>query len=170
MIWRPVPERDNLGYRVYRVADDGTEVLVCDNPQGKTDCTDTDNHPPAEMLTYRVYALDRENLADPNSALRRGAYAERSVGPAGTRPPAPQDLRLNGSRLEWTQPAGGTVIFYRIYRDKGTDLMDRWDRTTTADPYYTDPIPGNTTAHRYWVTAVDEGFNESLPSEPFNTP
>ena len=35
------------------------------------------------------------------------------------------------------------------------------DNSTT----WTDPSPGNTAGHTYWVTAVDDSNNESNPSD-----
>jgi fibronectin type 3 domain-containing protein len=66
--------------------------------------------------------------------------------------------------LTWDAPASGTVRFYRIYRDTGTGLGDRYDETITNQTTYTDPRPGSTTVHRYWVTAVGPDFQESAPS------
>jgi hypothetical protein len=68
--------------------------------------------------------------------------------------------------LDWPDPpAGSGIRFYRIYRDTGTGLADRYDETITNDTTYTDPSPG-TSGHTYWVTAVDSNFNESAPSAP----
>ena len=44
------------------------------------------------------------------------------------------------------------------------------DETVTSDPAYVDPNPGATTAHKYWVTAVDQDFNESPASDPVQSP
>ena len=68
--------------------------------------------------------------------------------------------------LTWTAPAG-TIRFYRIYRaDKGTIVQDRYDVTNTNEPTYADPNPGTASEHTYWVTAVDQSFNESPLSAP----
>ena len=74
--------------------------------------------------------------------------------------------------LSWTPPvtAPNGIRFYRVYRDSGTTVADRYDETVTADPNYVDPNPGSTTKHRYWVTAVDMSFNESAPSAYVDSP
>jgi hypothetical protein len=71
-------------------------------------------------------------------------------------------------KLTWSSV--GSARFYRIYRDTGTGLADRYDETSTSSPTYTDPNPGGTTQHTYWVTAVDSSFDESAPSAPVTSP
>ena len=77
--------------------------------------------------------------------------------PRPTPPPWPLNLTtFNGlPRLSWSPPSSGTVAFYRIYRD-GT----RYDRTSDASTSFTDASAGSS-AHFYWITAVDSTFNES---------
>jgi hypothetical protein len=78
--------------------------------------------------------------------------------------------------VTWTAPsvnagAGQRPIrFYRIYRDGGTSLNDRYDVTVNASTTWTDPNPGNSTAHKYWVSAVDDRNNESNPSNQVFSP
>ena len=64
----------------------------------------------------------------------------------------------------------GPIRFYRIYRDTGTSVADRYDETVTSAPTYADPNPGLDDAHKYWVTAVDQNFNESPLSAPVALP
>jgi type II secretory pathway pseudopilin PulG len=178
--WARNPERDIVAYRVYR--DDGT--LVCDLPVDTTYCTDT-GAPRAET-TYRLVAVDKLDLDNPSNApgnLREGAEATRVITPpaaAGDVPPAPINLQATLSDnlpfLSWEQPpnpSGKAILFYRIYRDTGTGLADRYDTTPDGEPSYSDPNPGATTQHKYWITAVDSDYNESAPSAfvispPFN--
>jgi prepilin-type N-terminal cleavage/methylation domain-containing protein len=174
--WNASPERDVLGYRVYRQQGTGAPERVC--PGGAqevlkvTTCTDPDA--PAGEVTYLVYAVDREDLASTDSPLREGDAATIIVSSAGQAPPSPTEPSIvdtdpvSGSpRLQWTQPvADPPILFYRIYRDTGTDLDDRYAVTATAEPTWTDPEPGTATSHSYWVTAVDENFNESDPLGP----
>ena len=60
----------------------------------------------------------------------------------------------------------------RIYRDACCNPADRYDITSTAGvpsnvTSYVDPnAPSGT--HRYWVTAVGPGINESQPSNSFD--
>ena len=84
---------------------------------------------------------------------------------------------VNGSpKLTWTPPAvtgsQRPIRFYRIYRDGGTTptLADRYDVTVIASKTWSDSSPGNTTSHRYWVTAVDTSNNESSPSNGVQSP
>jgi len=96
-----------------------------------------------------------------------------SASPAPARPPrsglAAQTVN-DQTKLSWTAPASGTVRFYRIYRD-GTEVgySDRYDRTSKDETTYSDTDPG-TASHRYWVTAVDSSFNESLAIGPVTWP
>ena len=68
--------------------------------------------------------------------------------------------------LTWTRPPAGTIRFYRIYRDKGTNVQDRYDETNTNQPNVRRSEPRHGNAHTYWVTAVDQSFNESPLSAP----
>ena len=49
-------------------------------------------------------------------------------------------------------------------------LSARYDRTATPARTYTDPDPDAGTSHQYWITAVDDKFNESDPLGPFPSP
>ena len=42
--------------------------------------------------------------------------------------------------------------------------------TVDASTTWTDPNPGNSTAHKYWVSAVDDRSNESNPSNAVISP
>ena len=82
---------------------------------------------------------------------------------------------VDGSPLmTWSTPAVGAgqrpIRFYRIYRDTGTSLADRYDVTVNASTTWTDARPGLVTAHKYWVTAVDTSNNESNPSNWVQSP
>jgi prepilin-type N-terminal cleavage/methylation domain-containing protein len=185
MRWNRYDERDLQGYVVEREMD-GTVTQVCpsvgDLQQGLS-CTDP-GPISATGAIYRVYAADCENLKTSLNCKRRGlppATPPLVKPPAnadeGTAPQAPTGLSatvVDGKpTLAWTAPdAGpnGPILFYRIYRDTGTGIADRYDETVTDAPSYTDPNPGSTTAHLYWVTAVDQRFNESAPSLPVLSP
>ena len=181
LIWNRNPERDIVGYRVYRGAT-GSD-LVCDVPADQTQCTD--DGAGSLTATYRLYAIDKLDLADPSTAagnLREGTESVISITPGAATadpPPAPFNLQAtlsdNLPALSWEQPAnptGKAIRFYRIYRDVDpsanpqTRFDGRYDRTVDEEPSYVDPNPGATTQHKYFITAVDEDFNESAPS-PF---
>ena len=173
--WTASPERDVLGYRVYRQQATAAPKLVCpavgQDVLKVTTCTDLD--PPAGDVTYTAYAVDRADLSRADSPLREGDPATILVTAVGAAPPAPTspwnvdtDPDSGLPRLQWTQPAATPPVrFYRIYRGASATFKDRYAVTATAEPTWTDPEPAGTT-HTYWVTAVDEKFNESDPLGP----
>jgi prepilin-type N-terminal cleavage/methylation domain-containing protein len=176
MRWDRYDERDLQGYRVVRLSD-GKQICPATAGQLQDGLSCTDTSP--DGSAYEVYAVDCVDLKAPACSHRDGIG---SVTPAiplvgGTEPDAPTGLTasvVDGKpTLSWTAPAtvpDGPIRFYRIYRDSGTGVADRYDETVTSDPVYTDPDPGATTAHLYWVTAVDQNFNESAPSVPVLSP
>jgi prepilin-type N-terminal cleavage/methylation domain-containing protein len=181
MRWNRYDERDLQGYVVIREADG---AQICPSPsagalQQGVSCTDPE---PLDSSTYAVYAADCEDLKTGLNCTRRGPAAVTpplgsGSGGSPTGPDQPTGLTasvVDGKpTLTWTAPAAGPngpIRFYRIYRDSGTTLADRYDETVTNAPNYTDPNPGNTTAHRYWVSAVDQNFNESDVSTPVVAP
>jgi hypothetical protein len=176
MRWDRYDERDLQGYRVVRLLDNKQVCPAGGGVQQGLSCTD---RTPLLASAYRVFAVDCTDLKATACAQRDGAGNDTLAITlvAGTAPDAPTGLTaavIDGKpTLTWTPPAtvpDGPVRFYRIYRDTGTGLDDRYDETVTRDPTYTDPKPGSTTAHKYWVTAVDQNFNESAPSAPVLAP
>jgi prepilin-type N-terminal cleavage/methylation domain-containing protein len=179
MRWNRYDERDLQGYVVIREAD-GVQICpsVGDLQQGVS-CTDP---APLDSSTYAVYAADCQDLKNGVNCARTGPVARtpplgKATGGSPTGPDQPTGLTasvVDGKpTLTWTAPAAGPngpIRFYRIYRDSGTTLADRYDETVTNAPNYTDPNPGSTTAHRYWVSAVDQNFNESDVSAPVVAP
>ena len=182
--WRPANagERDILGYRVYRIASNGSRNLICPGTGGPTAvqksvfCTDR-NPPGSNPQTYVIDAVDLVDLANPLSAQREGADATVTVNAAGAAPQAPTGLSVTivagKPRLTWTAPAAGAAVsFYRIYRrdDASTPTLDdRLDATATSATGYDDSSAGST-ARTYWVSAVGTTYNESAVSAPAATP
>ena len=165
--WAANPERDILGYRVYRTGSTNIKARICPPPTAgeqavttKVSCTDTD---PGPQPLYTLVAVDRPVLGDPSSGTREGESSTLTVGGSGTRPAAPLALTavVVGGRvsLTWLPGVGALPAFYRIYRD-GV----RVDRTATDLPAYVDPVALDGTVRRYYVTAVSAQFNESPPS------
>jgi prepilin-type N-terminal cleavage/methylation domain-containing protein len=180
--WDRYDERDLQGYRVVRVNDNAQICPATGVAQQGVTCTDS-SWPTSSLIgpIYKVVAVDCTNLMDASTCTRDGAY-DPLVMLSGTLPhvAAPdQPTGLTASivdgkpTLAWTAPAtvpNGPIRFYRIYRDSGTNLNDRYDLTVTNAPNYVDPEPGSTTSHRYWITAVDKDFNESPPSAYVDSP
>lgn len=171
MHWQPYPERDLLGYRVRRRSD---PTWIC-GPSGGDEWTQTrctDPNPGSGTRTYEIFAVDCDVPSLTTCTARTGDPTELTIDlSAGAPPPAPTSLTVtweeNLPRLVWLQPpTGSNILFYRIYRDGGTGLADRYDETITNDTAYSDPNPRAATIHTYYVTAVDENFNESAPSSP----
>lgn len=165
--WAANPERDVLGYRVYRTGSTNIKARICPSPDKgsnavitRLSCTDPD---PGSQPLYTLVAVDRPVLGDPSSGTREGDASTLVVGDAGLRPGAPLALTavvVDGRvSLAWLPGAGALPAFYRIYRD-GV----RIDRTATDLPAYVDPVALDGTTRRYYVTAVSAQFNESLPS------
>ena len=164
--WSPNNERDILGYKAVWSGFDGVagtfdDLQVCPLlsegtmlPPTTTACVDL--APPIGPTKYYVVAVDRNR----DGLLRDGDRRLLTIGAASPRPAAPpwplNIASVNGlPRLSWSPPSSGAVQFYRIYRD-GT----RYDRTSDATTSFTDASAGSS-AHFYWITAVDNTFNES---------
>jgi prepilin-type N-terminal cleavage/methylation domain-containing protein len=184
--WPASPDHDVIGYRVNRI-DNGAPVQVCPPAGGsQTEITTTycyDPNPPnASTPTYQVVAVDLTDAMDSSSAKRTSTMpAQLVVSSPSARPSWPTPPNLTSQvedglpTLGWdpaTPRTGGSILFYRIYRDPASSppnlaFTDRYDFTTSNSPVYTDPTPGSTTCHTYYVTAVDDMYNESDPIGPF---
>jgi prepilin-type N-terminal cleavage/methylation domain-containing protein len=171
--WSPNPERDVLGYVVYRV---GSSAPICGSltsPLTVTSCTDT-NPPLDGAITYNVHAIDYTDLKE-RTGPRPGAAGTDTVPAPDTTtpPPPPADLVATTEdglpKLRWSAPADpSTIAFYRIYRD-GAVLENRYAETITNDPFWADPNPGGA-SHTYYVSAVSTGMSESALSPEVRWP
>jgi len=185
--WSRNPERDVIGYRVWRVGLLGLRTQICTDAgldyTVSTRCTDQSPNGltlPVGTPNYVVVAVDRTDLKADTSAVRNGDETGVFLPAVSTRPDAPvanTPTIVDGLPVvTWTAPtvnsgAGQRPIrYYRIYRDGGTSLADRYDVTVNASTTWTDPNPGNTTSHKYWVSAVDDRNNESNPSNAVISP
>jgi hypothetical protein len=170
--WSANTEGDIIGYRVFRVESGGARTPICPSTVGAAtgptvlSCVDS-AAPATGAVTYELAAIDRTVIADSSSTMRESASRATSTTPAaGTAPAAPTSLTaatVGGlPRLEWTQPIGAAVAFYRIYRD-GSSVADRYASTVTFDPFWIDNDPG-TGSHSYRVSAVGATMSESALS------
>ena len=171
LTWGLNSERDIAGYRVYWVGLDGVVGLldfqVCPALLGSTLSSTTSSCtqllPSISTLTrYYVVALDR----DSTGTLREGDARTWSVDALGLQPNAPNGpltaSTVDGkATISWSAPSGTPPSFYRIYRD-GNLVGDRYDTTTTTS--WADPAAD--TAHDYWITAVNDAYNESAAIGP----
>jgi prepilin-type N-terminal cleavage/methylation domain-containing protein len=171
-LWSASPERDVIGYRVYRQAANGAVEVVCDF---STETTCIDTSPPArstQVVDYWAVALDK----DPADQEREGAPSNRvDVNEPNSPPNPPVDLILSkdaegNNVLQWTAPAvpdpdGDPIISYVIYRD-GTAIKDRLDEVAGNELTFVDYGVNGSSVHEYWVTAADERFAESTPLGP----
>jgi len=159
--WLPNPERDIVGYRVFRVVPGGPDVAVCSLTRATT-CQDT--NPPSGPVSYYVVAVD----LDPGGVHRDGpGSAPITVTTANSAPEMTSPLTATHSdgvtTLQWTaatDPDGDDIAFYRIYRD-GTAFADRYDRTGTGTELSFADGHTDGTEHEYWVAAVDGQLAES---------
>jgi hypothetical protein len=164
--WRANPERDIVGYSVYRVGDvSQVPEEVCPLTT-ETSCF-RENPAPG---TYYVVAVDRDATT---GDLREGLGGTTLTidPPSGIQPPS-SPPKVYGARSEglpaisWdaaSDPDG--ISFYRIYRD-GTAYADRYDKTGNGVILsWIDSNPG-TDRHTYYVSAVDTNFEESAPTGP----
>jgi hypothetical protein len=108
-------------------------------------------------------------------------YRLSSVSPAGvesvpsspavvradfTPPPKPTGLSAlvtgNGVELAWAPSSAGDLDHYNVFR--APDFPPFVFPQVSA-PQYVDPNVVADSTYTYWVTAVDQGLNESAPSE-----
>lgn len=168
--WLGSPERDVMGYAVWRIGADGSKVLVCPLTTALT-CSDA--QPPGDQrVTYRVHAYDHE-LGRP-TVPRENAGAETTVVRGNAAPGPPRDLTFavnpdGTTTLTWNQPTdpdGDPIAFYRVYRAK-VGVGQFYARREVTGPNETF-IDGATVdgPYQYWVTAVDARYGESPYAGP----
>lgn len=166
--WLPNPERDLVGYTVYRVTSSGAESEVC-AMQIATRCTD--KIPPAiDPITYRIRAWDIDANGAPRLNNTATGYSQIVVSLSNRPPAAPLNVRRTtgaGSvRLTWSRPSpadpdtGDTIVFYRVYRD-GLAVANRYARADDDGTNASFEDYAGTAANRYWVVAVDTNMRES---------
>jgi prepilin-type N-terminal cleavage/methylation domain-containing protein len=190
--WVQNPECDIRGYRVFRSDTDGVpgSPITCIGESSTiTEDINCLDNPPAGWQFYTVKALD---LPVGSSTPEEGAPSTQiAVGDPSDRPPAPTGVALcigDGTAscvdaggdpapvgmvvLSWTPSSDPDGIqFYRIYR--GDTAAATATFSNRYDDYFPDPDdPGfawfefdsSNGPHKYWVTAVDGTFTESVLS------
>jgi Tfp pilus assembly protein PilV len=169
--WAANPEGDLRGYRVYRLAADGSATQVCALTVMLA-CQDT--APPADGdLRYVAVAVD----FDTAGALREGDQSAITTAPHVNAPPAaPVSPTITttegGVKLTWGRPdpedpndelCAGTpyrICYFNIYRD-GQLFANRYDRTPTGAQLEWTDSQRDGVAHTYYVASVDARLAES---------
>jgi prepilin-type N-terminal cleavage/methylation domain-containing protein len=166
--WKANPERDIVGYRVFRQEVGSSvpvEVSSC-SLTIETSCFDST--PMAGTYDYYAVAVDR----DPSTGMLRDGLAGAPTTvevPTVNQPPAePPSVTVATAgglpEITWDEaldPDGEPIRFYRIYRN-GTTYAHRYDKSDGLALSYTDRNPGSA-GDTYYVSAVDQRFNESEP-------
>ena len=170
-IWSAGPERDVIGYRVYRQAAGGSPEVACDFVTEPT-CVDPSPLPRTNrVLDYWVVALDH----DPGGARRESPASNHVDVNAPNLPPNPPVglvlmVDADGNNvLQWSaapvaDPDGDPLQSYYIYRD-GTAITNRYGEVPSTDTTFVD-TQSNSAKHDYWVAAVDDHLAESSPLGP----
>lgn len=177
--WRASFEGDVVSYTVRRgTPDDETaDPVVCEAVRS-TECVDP--NPPGRTEEARYYVTAQQDnvtfgkqssvpatLTVPAAAslIETALGVEETIlNPPPAAPVAVTHAVVDGQpKLTWEPSSdtdGGSVSFYRIYRD-GQALANRYARTSSGETVeFTDKAAGDV-AHSYAVSAVDHGFAES---------
>jgi type II secretory pathway pseudopilin PulG len=165
--WRASFEADVVSYSVYRDESATADTLVCANvPANVTECTDENPPGGTGPISYYVRAK-QSNWSFGQDLGNPATRTIPAVGGANSPPTAPGSVTLVAGtepQVTWTasSDSGGSVIFYRIYRD-GQTIAQRYARTSNASGSsftFTDKDAG-AGSHTYYVSAVDDEFAES---------
>jgi hypothetical protein len=198
--WVQNPERDVVGYKMYRErgGSDAIDVLVCDTTQAttypyvsgncvcttQTSCIDLNPRNSGGQVTYRVTALDHY----PNNGPIRESTTQSKIvvdqsgsnNPPADFSPGSVTIASSGGQTVITWPAatdpdaGDSVVYYRIYRD-GTAYSNRYERVDASRACSAGTCSYTDAApsaggDTYWVTAVDSHFDESSPEKAVPAP
>lgn len=170
--WLPNPERDLVGYSVYRYTNGGGEALVCSLTLA-TRCTD--NAPLAlDPIEYRIRAWDVDSSGNPRLNASATGFSSISVSTANRPPNAAVNVRRTNNagsvKLTWSRPSpsdpdtGDSIVYYRVYRD-GLAVSNRYARADDDGTNASFEDYAGTAANRYWVVAVDTNLRESAAVE-----
>ena len=162
-----------VGYQVFRQAPGEGDLTLIDSIEidsigtfaAYTDTTTIDG-----THVYAVTTIRRENQEESISGLSNTA----SVDSDSLAPNAPVNLVLDmvaqGVRAQWEAPAFTESVTYSVYRSDQTQISSVAGLTPLvtgiAQLMIVDPTP-SPTQHCYVITAVDDTYNESLPSNSY---
>lgn len=116
-----------------------------------------------DPATYDRYGCPSAILGPPN--IGEGASRPTFGGNPTVGTPPSSDSQIIQWSLSGIGGGTGPIRYFRVYLD-GTDYTNRIGRTSSGtDTSFVDQNAGNYTSgvHRYWVTAVDQAFQESNP-------
>ncbi|MBT1686334.1 fibronectin type III domain-containing protein [Dawidia soli] len=166
--WKPNPDLDILGYRVYRAYYQSEEFsLKTGEPVRDTVFTDkVELKSLNEKIHYRVMAIDRNQNHSMLSEILSLALPDK-VPPM---PPVwlPVQSTKEGVVLRWAPSGSQDVVKYEVYRkgDQGQWIRLAAKAAGTDTLYtYTDQNLQNSTVQYYTVVAVDEAGLESPPGQ-----
>lgn len=165
--WKPNPDTDVLGYRIYRSYYKSEEfALITGDPVKDTLFTDrVELKSLNEKIHYRIMAIDRNQNHSGLSEVLSLALPDK-VPPM---PPVwlPIKSTKEGVALRWSPSGSPDVTTYEVYR-KGD--QGQWIRITAIAAgqdtvyTYTDKTLRNNVTQYYTVVAVDEAGLESPPT------
>jgi prepilin-type N-terminal cleavage/methylation domain-containing protein len=156
--WNVPPDRDLVGYTMYRRNGSGTEQAVCTQVTTLS-CTDT-NPPAGATVTYWVVALDTLG-----GAVREGqpsAPQTATQGASNTAPTTPTGLtgQVSGNSrvtLAWTASSDTETAIqkYAIYRSDQSAPIAWIAWSNGPATTYTDTTSNKNTKYTYSVSAID---------------
>jgi fibronectin type 3 domain-containing protein len=165
--WKPNPDSDILGYRVYRAYYKSEEfALMTGDPIKDTLFTDkVELKNLNEKIHYRIMAIDRNQNHSGLSDVLSLSLPDK-VPPM---PPVwlPAKSTKEGVVLRWIPSGSLDVTAYEVYRkgDQGQWLRIKSIASGKDSVYtYTDRALRTTTTQYYTVVAVDEAGLESPPT------
>jgi fibronectin type 3 domain-containing protein len=165
--WKPNPDADILGYRIYRAYYQSEEFALMTGEVVK-DTTFADRvilQSLNEKIHYQVMAIDRNQNHSALSAILSLSLPDK-VPPM----PAvwlPVKSTKEGVVLTWEPSGSQDVVKYEVYRkgDQGQWIRLATKASTNDSTYtYTDQNLSNSTVQYYTVVAVDEASLESPPT------
>jgi prepilin-type N-terminal cleavage/methylation domain-containing protein len=169
--WGAGPERDIIGYRVYRQLAGGAAEVACEFVT-ETACTDATPPPRTNrVLDYWAGALAR---APPRPSRAGDPSGRVDVNAPNAPPNPPVDLvaakdELGNTVLTWSpapvpDPDGDPIVAYVVYRN-GTGIAQRYAEVPATQTTFLDVKPLGV-VDQYRVVAVDDRSTQSSFAGP----